>query len=219
MNVTAPATRRRRVVLIDDRADFRALVRAALERAGDLEVVADVEGAEDVIELVWHARPDLLVVDACVRHGGRLDALTAVRRISPGTSLVVLVASGDEAAEHRARRHGARVLPREGTPETIEAAVRELLWGELARAPEPRSIPERSLRIDPPGHAPAFTARERDVLRLVTSGLRTREVGTALAISDHTVKAHLSSLFSKLGVHDRVGLVTRAIRQGLVPAV
>src|SRR5581483_4280206 len=92
-------SRKRRIVIVDDHTLFREGLRTILEMEDDIEVVADVESAEDVVELVWQTRPDVLLLDIRMPQGNGLDAIPAVLRISPGTQVLVLTAC-DEKEEH-----------------------------------------------------------------------------------------------------------------------
>ena len=96
MSLTKP---KRRIVIVDDHTLFREGLRTILEMEEDIEVVADAESAEDIVELVWQTRPDVLLLDIRMPQGSGLDAVPAVLRISPGTQVLVLTAS-DEKEEH-----------------------------------------------------------------------------------------------------------------------
>jgi len=104
----SPARPKLRVVIVDDHTLFREGLRTILEMEDDLEVVADAESAEDVVELVWQTRPDVLLLDIRMPQGSGLDAVPAVLRISPRTQVLVLTAC-DEKEEHmRAFKLGAK---------------------------------------------------------------------------------------------------------------
>ena len=77
--------RKRRVVIVDDHTLFREGLRTILEMEDDIEVVADAESAEDIVELVWQTQPDVLLLDIRMPQGSGLDAVPAVLRISPST--------------------------------------------------------------------------------------------------------------------------------------
>jgi two-component system response regulator DegU len=157
-----------RVVIVDDHTLFREGLRTILEMEDGIEVVADAESAEDIVELVWQTRPDVLLLDIRMPQGSGLDAVPAVLRISPGTQVLVLTAC-DEKEEHVRAENG-------------------------------------------------LTERELEIVRLVASGYKNKEVGSQLTISERTVKTHLTNIFQKLGVRDRVGLVMYALRHGLTRA-
>ncbi len=218
--------RKRTVVLVDDHTLFREGLRNILEMEDDLQVVADVENAEDIVELVWKLRPDVLLLDIKMPQGSGLDAVPAVLRMSPGTQVLVLTAS-DEREEHvRAFKLGAKgVVLKDSARQTLMQAIRTVSRGETWVDPRMAGILAEELsRPASDGDTPAsrlengLTERELEIVRLVASGYKNKEVGATLAISERTVKTHLTNIFQKLGVRDRVGLVMYALRHGLTQA-
>jgi DNA-binding NarL/FixJ family response regulator len=220
------SSRKRRVVIIDDHTLFREGLRNILEMEEDLEVIADAESAEDVVELVWRARPDVLLLDIRMPQGNGLDAVPAVLRISPGTQVLVLTAC-DEKEEHlRAFKLGAKgVILKDSARQTLMQAIRTVCRGETWIDPrmsgllvEELSRPGMDGDFPNGRHENGLTERELEIVRLVAQGHKNREVGATLAISERTVKTHLTNIFQKLGVRDRVGLVMYALRHGLTQA-
>jgi two-component system response regulator DegU len=218
--------RKRRVVIVDDHTLFREGLRNILEMEEDIEVIADAESAEDVVELVWRARPDILLLDIRMPQGNGLDAVPAVLRISPGTQVLVLTAC-DEKEEHvRAFKLGAKgVVLKDSARETLMHAMRTVCRGETWIDPRMNGLLIEELSrpgIDGEAvgarHENGLTERELEIVRLVAQGNKNREVGVTLAISERTVKTHLTNIFQKLGVRDRVGLVMYALRNGLTQA-
>ena len=211
---------KRRIVIVDDHTLFRDGLRTILETEEDLEVVADAESAEDIVELVWQTRPDVLLLDIRMPQGSGLDAVPAVLKISPNTQVLVLTAS-DEKEEHvRAFRLGAKgVILKDSARQTLMQAIRTVcrrrgldgpahggaLAEELSHMGEGEPISTRQEN--------GLTERELEIVRLVASGYKNKEVGATLAISERTVKTHLTNIFQKLGVRDRVGLVMYAAPQ------
>ena len=218
--------RKRRLVLVDDHTLFRDGLRTILQMEDDLEVIADVESAEDIVELVWQTRPDVLLLDIRMPQGSGLDAVPAVLRISPGTQVLVLTAC-DEKEEHvRAFRLGAKgVILKDSARQTLMQAIRTVYRGEMWMDPRMSSALVDELshmggESDVGGmrHENGLTERELEIVRLVASGYKNTEVGSTLAISERTVKTHLTNIFQKLGVRDRVGLVMYALKHGLTGA-
>jgi two-component system, NarL family, response regulator DegU len=218
--------RKLRVVLVDDHTLFREGLRTILQLEDDIEVVADVESAEEIVELVWQTKPDLLLLDICMPQGNGLDAVPAVVRISPETRVLVLTAC-DEQAEHvRALMLGAKgVVLKDSARQTLMQAIRTVCRGEVWF--DPRMRRDLAGGVAPGEHGPetrsarsgnGLTDRELEVVRLVASGQKNKEVSAALTISERTVKAHLQNIFQKLGVRDRVALVMYALQHGLTQA-
>jgi DNA-binding NarL/FixJ family response regulator len=215
--------RKRRIVIVDDHTLFREGLKTILGTEDDLEVVADVESAEDIVELVWQSRPDLLLLDIRMPQGSGLDAIPAVLKISPNTQVLVLTAS-DEKEEHvRAFRLGAKgVILKDSARQTLTQAIRTVCRGEVWMDPRMSGALAEELshlggESEPIGtrHENGLTERELEIVKLVASGFKNKEVGNTLAISERTVKTHLTNIFQKLGVRDRVGLVMYALKHNL----
>lgn len=215
--MTIPA-RKRRVVLVDDHTLFREGLRTILQMEDDIDVVADVESAEDIVELVWQLKPDLLLLDIRMPQGSGLDAVPAIVRISPETRVLVLTAC-DEQEEHvRALMLGAKgVVLKDSARQTLMQAIRTVCRGGFWVDPRMR----RALGDEVAGGAEegerqvGLTDRELEIVRLVAAGRKNKEVSAALGISERTVKTHLQNIFQKLGVRDRVALVMYALQHGL----
>jgi DNA-binding NarL/FixJ family response regulator len=215
--------RKLRLVLIDDHTLFREGLRTILGTEDDLEVVADAESAEDVVELVWQTRPDLVLLDIRMPQGNGLDAVPAILRIHSGTRVLVLTAC-DEKEEHlRAFRLGASgVILKDSARHTLIQAIRTVCTGQRWVDPRMAAMLSGDLSdVDVGTDSTALrqdnglTERELEIVRLVASGFKNKEVSEKLRISERTVKTHLTNIFQKLGVRDRVGLVMFALRNGL----
>jgi two-component system, NarL family, response regulator DegU len=216
-----------RVVIVDDHTLFREGLRTILEMEDDIEVLADAENAEDIVELVWQTKPDVLLLDIRMPQGSGLDAVPAVLRISPRTQVLVLTAS-DEKEEHvRAFRLGAKgVVLKDSARQTLMQAIHTVCAGQVwVDARMTGTLVEELAQLGPDSSAivtrdeNGLTEREREIVRLVATGQKNREVGATLSISERTVKTHLTNIFQKLGVRDRVALVMYALRHGLTGAV
>ncbi len=214
--------RKRRIVIVDDHTLFREGLRTILSTEDDIEVVADAESAEDVVELVWQMRPDVLLLDIRMPQGSGLDAIPAVLKISPNTHVLVLTASDDREDHVRAFRLGAKgVILKDSARQTLMQAIRTVCHGDVWMDPRMSGAlaDELSHMGDSEGfsgrHETGLTERELEIVRLVASGYKNKEVGATLTISERTVKTHLTNIFQKLGVRDRVGLVMYALRHNL----
>jgi len=218
------APRKRRLVIVDDHTLFREGLRTILETEDDFDVVADAESAEDVVELVWQTRPDVLLLDIRMPQGSGLDAIPAVLKICPSTQVLVLTASDDREEHMRAFRLGAKgVVLKDSARQTLIQAIRTVCRGEMWM--DPRMSDALASELTQIGSDTSairlesgLTERELDIVRLVSSGYKNKEVGATLMISERTVKTHLTNIFQKLGVRDRVGLVMYALKHNLNPA-
>jgi two-component system response regulator DegU len=214
-----------RVVIVDDHTLFREGLKTILQMEDDIEVVADAENAEDIVELVWQTKPDVLLLDIRMPQGSGLDAVPAVLRISPRTQVLVLTAC-DEKEEHvRAFKLGAKgVVLKDSARQTLMQAIHTVVTGQVWVDPRMAGVLVEEISHLPAGGGSGgrdengLTERELEIVRLVASGYKNKEVGITLTISERTVKTHLTNIFQKLGVRDRVGLVMYALRHGLTRA-
>ncbi len=217
--------RKRRLVLVDDHTLFRDGLRTILQMEDDIDVIADVESAEDIVELVWQLKPDLVLLDIRMPTGNGLEAVPAVVRISPDTRVLVLTAC-DEQEEHvRALMLGAKgVVLKDSARHTLIEAIRTVCRGGFWIDPRMRrTVADEVAQSTTSGGATrrgqtGLTDRELEIVRLVASGQKNKEVSAALTISERTVKTHLQNIFQKLGVRDRVALVMYALQHGLTQA-
>src|SRR5262245_62836285 len=146
--------RKRRIVIVDDHTLFREGLRTILETEEDIEVVADAESAEDIVELVWQTRPDVLLLDIRMPQGSGLDAVPAVLRISPRTQVLVLTAC-DEKEEHvRAFKLGAKgVVLKDSARQTLMQAIHTVCTGQVWVDPRMAGVLVEALSPIPPGGA------------------------------------------------------------------
>ena len=212
-----------RVALVDDQELVRAGLRALLERADDITVVAEAgDGAAGVVACGVE-RPDVVLMD--IRMPG-LDGLAATRRIMADRALrevKVLVLTTFDLDEHviEAIRSGARgYLLKDARPEELRRAVRSTAAGEAVLAPGlTRRILDTLAALPRPDPAPlsVLTDREREVLAEVGRGLSNAEIGHRLQMSPATARTHVSRIMGKLDARDRVRLVVIAHETGLTP--
>ena len=209
-----------RTLLVDDHALFRDGV-ASLLLAWGHEVVGQASDGGQAIELVESTAPDVVLMDVRMPNVSGLEATAEIKARHPEVAIVMLTVSEEEADLFRAIKAGAQgyLLKNLQAPQ-----LRSMLEG-VARG-EPAITPGTAARIidefllSPGGaasHSQRLTERELGVLRLVTEGLRNREIAVELGISENTVKFHLKNIVEKLHAQNRAELAARAVREGLVP--
>ncbi|WP_199441175.1 response regulator [Umezawaea beigongshangensis] len=201
-----------RLLLADDHPVVRAGLRGMLETEPDLVVVGEAGSGEEAVALVLADPPDVVLMD--LRMPG-LDGVGATGRIISSGSpsrVVVLTTYETDADILRAVEAGAAgYLLKDSSREELVTAIRAAARGETVLAP---SVAGKLVnRVRTPVRQ-SLTAREVQVLRLVSDGLSNAEVGRALHIGEATVKTHLLRVFAKLGVSDRTAAVTTAIDRG-----
>ncbi len=213
------------VLVCDDQALVRVGLRKILEAEPDLEVAGEAKDGEDAIAAAHDVRPDVALMDIRMPV---LDGIEATRRIlgaQPRTRVLILTTFGLDSYVYDALRAGASgFMLKDAPPEEIVAAVRIVAAGEALLAPAvTRAVIEEFVRQEPsPEPAPSppaleeLTAREREVLDLLTRGLSNPEICERLFISAATAKTHVTRILQKLGLRDRVQAVIWAYETGLV---
>ena len=207
-----------RVCLADDQALFRSGVRALLALFEGISVIAEAEEGEAAVAKVLECRPDVLLLDVRMPRLNGVEVLSALARESALPPTLLLTTFEDDAALIGGIRAGARGFLLKGTtPDTLVEAIRTVAAGGtfLHAALQP-SMDVAGMRIPPLSAADPLTAREREVLSLMTNGLANTQIATALRLGEGTVRNHVSSILAKLGVSDRTKAVLVALRQRLV---
>ncbi len=190
------------VVVVDDHAIVRHGLEQLMSTTDDLRVVASVGDGLAAIDVVVEMRPHIVLMDLSMPE---MDGVEATRRIlaaQPGVSVVVLTSFGDQRRVLDALDAGAiGYLLKGSDPEDIIEALRATAAGGSPLDPLAAKVLLRARHH--PHERPELTARESQVLRLVSDGLTNKQIALRLGISERTVKAHLGSVFQRIGVTDR----------------
>jgi DNA-binding NarL/FixJ family response regulator len=202
-----------RVLIVDDHPVFRDGLRLALGTAGDMEIVAEADTATAALELADELTPDVVVMDLHLpdRHGAEATRTILERR--PGTAVLVLTMSDDDAALLTALRSGARGYIVKGADQAaIIAAVRAVARGEATFG---AGVSDRVLTLlasdrTAPMPLPELTDRERHILGLIEHGLTNQAIAERLYLSPKTVR-----ILTKLHVINRSEAARRAREAGL----
>jgi DNA-binding NarL/FixJ family response regulator len=216
-----------RVVVVDDHPLMRCALRQMLVAQADLEVVGEAADGQQAVELCRRLHPDLVLMDVRMPKMDGLEATRQIKRTLPRTIVLVLTASDYPHDLSEALKAGAAGYVQKGatTQETI-AAVRKVLEGESSLDQElstqllkrlvddPKPEPNGRARGDSP--LGMLSARESEVLGLVAQGYTNQQIARELLISVSTVKKHVRSAISKLGVSDRTQAAVRAVELGVV---
>ena len=207
-----------RVCLADDQALFRSGVRALLALFEGITVVAEAEEGEAAVAKVLECRPDVLLLDVRMPRLNGVEVLSVLARESALPPTLLLTTFEDDAALIGGIRAGARGFLLKGTtPDTLVEAIRTVAaGGTFLHAALTPSTDVADMRVPPLSAADPLTAREREVLSLMTNGLANTQIGAALRLGEGTVRNHVSSILAKLGVSDRTKAVLVALRQRLV---
>ena len=211
-----------RVVLIDDQTLVRRGVRALLELAGDITIVAEAGDGIEGAAAIRRERPDVVLLDVRMPKASGLELLRELRAANELPPTILLTTFDDDEALLEGVKAGARgYLLKDVSLEQLTGAIRAVAAGETVIRP---AVTERVLRglehvrrdfdaLDPPD---PLTKREVEILRLMAGGYSNREIADALGTAEGTIKNHASSILSKLGVRDRTRAVLKALEKGYI---
>ncbi|MBZ4017927.1 response regulator transcription factor [Streptomyces purpurogeneiscleroticus] len=216
-----------RALVADDEPMIRAGVRAVLAGDPEIAVVAEAADGRQAVDLVQRHRPDVAVLDIRMPGLGGIEAAAEIRRTAPATGVVMLTTFGEDEYILRALSGGAAgFLIKSGEPEELIAGIRAVADGAAYLSPKVAARVVAHLAAGGAGAAAgrraaarertdALTARERDVLAFLGSGLSNGQIARRLHLAEGTVKAHVSSILSRLGVDNRAAAAVVAHEAGI----
>lgn len=200
------------VVLVDDHPVVRAGL-VALLRTTDIEVIGEAASAAEATTVIGATRPDVVLMDLQL---GPEDGVRVTRELlaaDPSARVLILTTFDTDADIVRAIEAGAcGYLLKDASPATLVESVQAAARGETVLAPLVAARLAQRI-IAPPTE---LTARELEVLTLLTEGLANRAIARRLFVSEATVKTHLVHVFDKLGVDNRTAAVTAGRERGLI---
>jgi len=215
-----------RIVIADDHPIFRDGLRRLLESEGDMKVIGEACDGNEAIKLATELKPDVLLLDLAMPHRTGLEAL---RDMSANTGavgavrIILLTAAVEKKQIVEALQLGARgILLKHLASEIIIKAIRCVLAGQYwVERDSSSDLVHALLEIVPTQGAPArkqdfgLTAREKEVITMIAAGYTNNDIAQKFGISSHTVKHHLTSIFDKLGVSNRLELLLFAVNHRL----
>ena len=209
------------VMIVDDHVVIRSGLRMLIEHDQQMRVVAMAGNQAEALERAAKETPDVIVLDLLLGDEDALAFLPELCEASPTSRVLVLTGVQNPDAHRRAIRRGAMgIVLKEHAADQLLKAIEKVNKGEvwIERSMMGSMIQELSKppMVDPElAKIESLTEREREVIALVGEGLKNKQVGERLFISETTVTHHLSSVFSKLEVSDRLELIIYAFRHGL----
>ncbi|HEX3435710.1 MAG TPA: response regulator transcription factor [Pseudacidobacterium sp.] len=200
-----------RIMVVDDHHIVRQGLVALINTVPDVQVIAEASDGVQAIELYRLHRPDVTLMDLRLPNKNGVDAITQIREEFPGARIIVLTTFDGDEDIYRALQAGAKgyLLKGMNADELIDA-IRTVHAG---KSRIPAIVAERLAgRMG----GPSLTARELEVLKRIVGGRSNKEIAGDLFISEATVKTHINSILSKLGVSDRTQAATTALQRGIV---
>ena len=209
-----------RILIADDHLIIRQGLRLILETQDGFELVGEAADGVEAVRFCAELKPDVVLMD--LRMPG-MDGLTAIERLrvdQPEIAVVILTTFNEDDLMMRGLRAGAKgYLLKDTDRETLFNTIRAAHRGETLLKPEILArVLSHAGAATPAGPFQTFlTGRELEVLRAVAQGERSKQIAVRLGISERTVKAHLASIYNRLGVDNRAAAIAVAAQKGILP--
>ena len=200
-----------RVLCVDDHRLMREGIARIVGVQPDMTVVAQASNGEQAVEQFLRVRPDVTLMDLEMPTMRGVQAIQAIRRHDPQARIVVLTMyHGDEDIHGAVAAGAVGYLLKDTLPDDLIRVIREVHSGGRVIPPEIAAALEQR------ASQPTLTLRESQVLELLATGKRNKEIAAALGISADTASAHVKSIFQKFNVHDRTAALAEALRRGII---
>jgi len=211
-----------RVCIVEDQTLVREGIRSLLALSNEIKIVGEASDGEEAIQVIARTRPDVVLLDAKLPRRSGLEVLRELNERQQLPPTLILTTFDDDEIVLGGLRAGARgFLLKDVTLQQLTQAIRTLDSGGTFFQPALTERIERGVRETAAG-IPALdpmdplTERETEVLRFLAAGYSNQEIAAALGVAEGTVKNHVSSILSKMGVRDRTRAVLKAIERGLI---
>jgi DNA-binding NarL/FixJ family response regulator len=200
-----------RILIAEDHLIARVGVKTILNTQPDMNVVAEAANGAQAVELHRQHRPDITLMDMRMPGTSGQEAIVAIRAEQPQARIIALSTYGGDEEIRRALNSGVRAyLTKDVLHDELIRAIHAVHAGETYLPPSIRAA------LDASSLPAGLSARELDVLALIVKGHGNKQIAYDLGIAEHTVKNHVKSILSKLGVADRTQAATAAIQRGII---
>jgi len=200
-----------RVMCVDDHRLMREGIVRIVSLQPDITVVSEARTGEEAVEQFLKHRPDVTLMDLQLPVMNGLQAIRAIRKAQPDARVIVLTMyQGDEDIYRALQAGAAAYLLKDTLPDDLIRVIRQVhLGNQILSDGVAAKLAARASQ-------PALTDRELQVLELLATGQRNKEIAATLSISEDTARTHIKSIFFKFSVHDRTAALAEAVRRGIV---
>ena len=203
-----------RILIAEHQIMFRETLRSLIEQDKGMQIVGEAGSGREALEQAAELRPDVVLIEITLPDQPVSETLVGLARVHPPARAIIIDGISDRRQVFESLKHGARgILPRQTTPQMLFKSIRAVAAGEywvghqsvadlidyVRAAESPKNAAERNGRQH-------LTARESDIADAVVEGLTNKDIAAKLGISEETVKHHLTSIFDKTGVSNRLEL-------------
>jgi DNA-binding NarL/FixJ family response regulator len=211
-----------KILIVDDHALLREGLQSLLSAEPGIRVVGTAENAESAIDKIASLQPDVVVTDLAMPETGNVDAIRLIREAHPDVRILALTFHREDSYIHAALQAGADgYVLKDDSRDELVTAIGSVKNGKNFLSPaicglviEGYLSGAKKKRLEPSWHA--LTRRERQVIRMIAEGLKTREIAERLSLSPKTVEKHRTNMMNKLDLHSVSAVTLYAIQSGLV---
>ena len=189
----------------------------------DIELVGEASNGKEALMKVGETNPDVVLMDLYMPEMDGVEATVCIKKEYPDVKVIVLTSFSDQAHVLPALRAGASgYILKDVEPDQLVEAIRSAYKGNIQLHPDianallSQTLPVEEKEEEPSIQVDVLTARENEVLQLLAKGMSNKEIASVLVITEKTVKAHVSSILSKLNLSDRTQAALYAVKNGIV---
>ena len=212
-----------KVLLVDDHTVVLKGLAFFLSTQEDLDLVGEANNGKEALVKVGETTPDVILMDLYMPEMDGVEATAYIKKEYPNVKVIVLTSFSDQAHVLPALRAGASgYILKDVEPDQLVEAIRSAYKGNIQLHPDianallSQTLPVEEKEEEPSIQVDVLTARENEVLQLLAKGMSNKEIASVLVITEKTVKAHVSSILSKLNLSDRTQAALYAVKNGIV---